>query len=125
MRISPRAATGTLDELLPVAAFTTPPGAIAGVSWAGNDEAAQTKTSSHLNVVGQRWQRRRLNNARSPEPIRLQACIRQSSLMELMLWFGSLIYFFREHRILAGIEFHRDGHRRRGPPLPTCARKAH
>ncbi len=51
MRISPRAATGTLDELLPVAALTTPPGEIVGVSCAGNNEAAQRSPTRHLSSV--------------------------------------------------------------------------
>jgi hypothetical protein len=89
MRISPRAATGTLDELFPVAPLTTPPGEIAGVTWAGSNHAAQRSPNRNLDavreLVRQRLKRRRLaesgsallsrpqyfNNVKSRDSIRM------------------------------------------------------
>jgi hypothetical protein len=48
--IEPRATTGTLEELMPVAPFTTPFGLIVGVGWARNSDAMYHKHMRHLAI---------------------------------------------------------------------------
>jgi hypothetical protein len=48
--MEPRAATGMLDELTPVAPFTTPFGKIDGVDWANNEEANQKTHVIHFDI---------------------------------------------------------------------------
>jgi len=49
--IEPRAATGTLDELTPVAPLTTPFGLITGVGWAANCDATNNEHARHFGIL--------------------------------------------------------------------------